>query len=373
AIMSQEGLYSPVSRDENPVVVTKDIRKMGYEEIVNALGRNGFSPQKSYKYWETPFSSYHYEDYNFEQALAQSSFSQRSYTVDGPNKKLPDVSYLVEPEEGLWLLALDGNVFLPLKSGGEYANIIAHKEHLIKWVEEVVKESKRLNKTLITFSHYPMVDFYDGATQDLKTLFGEDKLQLHRVPDERIAELFAEAGLRLHFGGHMHLNDTGLRRFGEGSFLVNIQVPSLAGYPAAYKILSINGPDEMEIETVQLDSVPGFDEFFPLYEREHAYLYSVEDEDVWNKDVLSSKNYDELIGWHLKELVRLRFLKEQYNTIIRAELNKTPNESVEMGALKADFHLFIKIFNSLLISEPSDHFMIDMKKGELFDLEEDFL
>lgn len=444
AIMSQEGLYGSAPQDENPVVVTKDIRKLGYAQIVNVLGRNGFSPQKSYKYWETPFSTYHYEDYSYEQALAQSSFSHRSYAVDGPNKKLPDVSYLVEPEEGLWLLALDGNVFLPsgeeadfkkapLKSGGEYANIIAYKEHLIKWVEEVVKESKRLNKTLITFSHYPMVDFYDGAAQDLKSLFGEDKLQLHRVPDERIAELFAEAGLRLHFGGHMHLNDTGLRRFGEGSFLVNIQVPSLAGYPAAYKILSINGPDEMEIETVQLDSVPGFDELFPLYEKEHAYLHSVDDEDLWNREILDSKNYDELIDWHLKELVRLRFLKkdwpedfrdfllnsnghsllklagfsevdsikygdwsgldmifdfyrllsadqlalddigvdrmEQYNTIIRAELSKAPNESAEMDALKADFHLFIKIFNSLLISEPSKHFKVDMKKGELIDLE----
>jgi 3',5'-cyclic AMP phosphodiesterase CpdA len=449
AIMSEEGLYSPLSQDENPVVVTKDIRKMGYEEIVNALGRYGFLPQENYKYWETPFSTYHYEDYSFEQALAQSSLSHRSYAVDGSNKKLPDVSYLVEPEEGLWLMGLDGNVFLPsgegeadfkkapLKRGGEYANIIAYKEYLIKWVGDVVKESKRLNKTLITFSHYPMVDFYDGAAQDLKSLFGEEKWQLHRVPDEHIAELFAEAGLRLHFGGHMHLNDTGLRNFGEGSFLGNIQVPALAGYPAAYKVLSINSPDEMEIETVQLDSVPGFDEFFQLYEREYAYLNSIDNEGVWDKGILSSKSYEELIDGHLKELVRLRFLEkdwpedfrnfmlnlngrsllhlagaseldsikyvdwsgldmifdfyrllsadqlaledigvdrlEQYHTIIRAELSKSPSDNVDVDPLKADFHLFIKIFNSLLISEPSDHFMIDMKKGELFDLEKDFL
>lgn len=447
AIMSKEGLYTPSTQDENPVVITKDICKMGYEQIVNALGRNGFLPQNNYKYWETPFSTYHYEDYSYEQALAQSSLIHRSYVGDGSNKKLPDVSYLVEPEEGLWLLALDGNVFLPsdvdgidftkapLKSGGEYSNILTYKGHLTKWVGEVVKESKRLNKTLITFSHYPMIDFYDGATQDLKSLFGEDKLQLHRVPDERIAEFFAEAGLRLHFGGHMHLNDTGLRNFGEGSFLVNIQVPSLAGYPAAYKILSINDPDEMEIETVKLDSVPGFDELFPLYEKEYTYWQNVDDKDVWNKSVLDSRSYAELMNWHLKELVRLRFLKkdwpedfrdfmlnsngssllklaganevdstkygswsgfdmifdfyrllsadqlaqdnigldriEQYNTIIRAELSK--NESVEMDATELDFHMFLKIFNNLLNSEPSDHFKIDMKNGKLTDLERGFL
>src|SRR5690606_36709500 len=82
--------------------------------------------------------------------------------------------------------------------------------------------------------------------------------------------------------------------------------------PAAYKVLSINSSDEMEIETVELDSVPGFDEFFHLYEREYAYLNSKENEDVWSKEVLGSKSYEELMNWHLKELVRLRFLKKDW-------------------------------------------------------------
>ncbi|MCW3784885.1 metallophosphoesterase [Plebeiibacterium sediminum] len=438
-VMSKSGLYTPKSSEENPVVVIPDIRKLGYEEIVEQLSANGFLPQEQYKYWETPFSTYKYENYNYTEALKQSSFIQRSYLIDTLSKRLPDVSYLVEPVDGLWLMAIDGNVYLPAKendnfskaklnSGGEYSNILAHKKHLLKWVEKVVKESKRLNKTLVTFSHYPMIDFYDGASDDLKALFSERKMQLHRVPDEDVAATFAEAGIKIHFAGHMHLNDTGIRNYEDGSFLVNIQIPSLAGYPAAYKVLTIHNPDLMEVETVKLDLVPGFNELFPLYEQEYSYLKESGAKDIWNKQVLEAKSYDELMNWHLKELVRLRFLKrdwpedfanfmlhsdgvsllsyagesdasnaknykwsgfdmifdfyrllngdqlavddigveriEAYQTIINAELSKNVLVLDDSKPLEKQFHHFIKAFEALLNGEPSDNFKIDLNNGK---------
>ena len=444
AIMSKDGLYSPQCPDENPVVITKDVSRMGYEQIVSTLGQNGFMPQKSYEYWETPFTTYKYEDYNYYKAVSESTLAQRSYFVDSLGGKLPDVSYLVEPVTGLWLLALDGNVFVPagddesrftrakLENGGEFSNVIAYKHYLVKWVGKVVQESKRLNKTLIVFSHYPMVDFYDGAAKEMESFFGRKKMQLQRVPDTDISKLFAEAGVKLQFGGHLHFNDTGLENFEDGSFLVNIQVPSLAGYPAAYKILTIKNRNEMEVETVKMDSVTGFDELFPLYEKEIAYLQKSGAREIWNKDVLSSKSYGDLMDWHLKELVRLRFFKSdwpedfkdfmlkengvslqkyaginnvdttasykwsgfdmifdfyrvlngdqlavndigvdrvaQYKTIINAELKKSLVNSEELDSLQVDFHLFIAIFNKVLHGEPSDHFIIDMNQGKLIDL-----
>ena len=323
-IMSKAGLYHQQSADENPVVITKDICKLGYEEIVNTLGNNGFLPQKSYKYWETPFTSYTYEEYDYKTAMEQSGFNLRGYTVSKDSVNLPDVSYLVEPVDGLWLLALDGNVYLPsdntdygfikagAKNSSEYSNIIAQKKHLVNWVKRVVKEARRLDKTLITFSHYPMIDCYDGAVDDMKALFGKEKMQLHRAPDPGIAELFAKMGLKLHLGGHMHMNDTGIKTYDDGSFLVNIQVPSLASYPAAYKILTVKSHGIIEVETVPLDSVSGFDALFPLYEMEYGNLQKAEKESLWNKEVLSSKNYGELMDWHLQELVRLRFLERDW-------------------------------------------------------------
>ncbi|MGQ1889210.1 metallophosphoesterase [Thermophagus sp. OGC60D27] len=444
AIMSQEGLFKAPSSNPLPVVVTKDIRKLGYEEIVHILKEYGFFPQKGYVYWETPFTTYDYDAYQYRQAVSQSSILQRSYFVDGLGKKLPDASYLVEPVEGLWLLALDGNVFLPsaaednnfkrasLKEGGEYSNVLTHKPYLIDWVADVVKESERLNKTLIVFSHYPMIDFYDGASEALKALFGVGKMQLHRVPDENIAAQFAKAGVKIHFGGHLHLNDTGIRHYENGDFLVNIQVPSIAGYPAAYKILTIKNPDEMVVETVKLDSVPGFNNLFPLYEKEYAYLTECGAEDIWNQEILSATNYGDFLNWHLKELVRLRFLKrdwpeafrnfmlnadgvtlqayagidpvdstagfkwtgidmiydfyrvlngdqlalndvgaqriEEYQSIINSELEKTHANKGAVDSLSVEFYLFMSIFNDLLHGEPSDYFKIGMKEGTIVEL-----
>ncbi len=444
AIMSKEDMYTPQWPDANPVVITKDICKMGYQQIVEKLENCGFYPQKYYRYWETPFSNYSYNEYSYQIARAKSGIDHRYYSLDDDTIKIPDVSYLVEPIDGLWLLALDGNVFqhaakdkqnltkAKLKSGGEYSNIIKHKQHLITWVKKVMKESKRLNKKVVAFSHYPMVDFNDGASIDMKTLFGDQKMQLHRVPDEDIAELFAKLGIQLHFGGHMHMNDTGVREYENGSLLVNVQIPSLAGYPAAYKLLTIKTPELMEVETVRLDSVSGFNELFPLYENEYDNLQRSGVNNTWNKEILKSGTYDEFISWHLKELVRLRFLEKdwpqnfkdfmlhtngnkllkfagsnsldslkckdwsgfdmiydfyriknadqlafadiglerlnQYQSIINLAIKNKNLQSAEKGSPEHNFYLFSKIFNHLLHSELSDHFQIDLKTGTVRNL-----
>ncbi len=62
------------------------------------------------------------------------------------------------------------------------------------------------------------------------------------------------------------------------------------------------------IQTIVLDSVPRFNELFPLYEMEHAWLSRTGSSGIWNSDVLLAESYRDLTQWHLKELVRLRFL-----------------------------------------------------------------
>jgi len=137
-------------------------------------------------------------------------------------------------------------------------------------------------------------------------------MQLSRVPEYRVAELFADAGVQIHFGGHMHINDTGVSTSKKGNTLFNIQTPSLAAYIPGYKILSVKPKNIMEVETVVLDDVPNFNELFPLYEKEYQHLKEVGDDQIWNRDILKSKTYNEFTQWHLKELVRLRFLLEDW-------------------------------------------------------------
>ncbi|WP_282159929.1 metallophosphoesterase family protein [Ulvibacterium marinum] len=324
-IMSHLQMYVADTIKEHPVIVSRDIQNLGYYESTNHMADFGFFPKADHIYWESPFSDYTYDTYNFEQAKEQASLKNRSLLLPLNDVPLPDTSYLVEPIEGLWLLALDANTYLKKERLGEetdskdypntgigHDNLLETKKYLLDWVGKVVKSSEEHGKTLIAFSHYPMVDFTNGATPEIDNLLVGSQMQLRRVPNNKVAELFADAGLKLHFGGHIHINDTGITTTEKGNTLVNVQVPSLAAYKPAYKLLTIGEKEIMEVETITLDSVPRLDEFFNLYEQEHTFLRSISDQNTWNKAVLTSKNYHEFMTWHLRELVRLRFLKSEW-------------------------------------------------------------
>lgn len=318
------GIYSPEHRGKaNRKIITGDIAESGYLEILHELKDFGFYPKKEDLFWSTPFGSGAVENYSYEQALANAGYDKRQYEVT-KGFSVPDLSYVVEPVKGVWLLAIDGNTYIPKNlsenpgnpsnykgAGIGYNNVLTHKKHLIDWVKRMTSEAKRNGKTVIAFTHYPMIDFNDGATGEIKKLLGGKKWQLERVPDEEVAQAFAEAGLAVHFAGHMHINDTGIRKFGE-KMLVNIQVPSLAAYLPAYKILTIQSPDRMKVTTEVLHDVPNFNELFPLYEKEYQALQKDKTKILWNKDILKTKSYRDFMLFHLKELVRLRMIPDDW-------------------------------------------------------------
>ncbi|MGF1734074.1 metallophosphoesterase [Photobacterium satsumensis] len=326
---------------ELPTICTEEIRELGYEGLMAELGDFGFFPQPSNLYWETPYSSYSQSNYNFDKALAQSKYDQRQYEIchqgtggeyKQPNYSacfmVPDTSYLVEPVEGLWLLAIDANVYIPSadadtqqpelasnfagSGNAGYNKMLTHKQHVIEWMKTVVERANAEGKTLVAFSHFPMTEFYNGAAETIEDIFGPGNFQLARSPKEDVSEALAKTGIRLHVGGHMHFNDTGVKHYDDGSFLFNIQAPSMAAYVPAYKLLSFKTENQVEVETVILDKVPRFDELFEHYEEEWQHLKAKGSEEIWNKDVLTSKDYYEFTNWHITELTRMRFLPEEW-------------------------------------------------------------
>ncbi|KHT65092.1 phosphoesterase [Photobacterium gaetbulicola] len=326
---------------ELPTICTEEIRELGYDGLMAELADFGFFPQESNLYWETPYSTYTQENYQFDKALTQSSYEQRQYEIchqgtggsyKQPNYSacfmVPDTSYLVEPVEGLWLLAIDANVYVPnadadtqqpelaanfAGSGNAgYNKMLTHKQQVIDWMESVVERANAEGKTLVAFSHFPMTEFYNGAAETIEDIFGPGNFQLARSPKEDVSQALAKTGIKLHVGGHMHFNDTGVKHYDDGSFLFNIQAPSMAAYVPAYKLLSFKPKRQVEVETVILDKVPRFDELFEHYEEEWRHLKAKGNEEIWNKDVLTSKDYYEFTNWHITELTRMRFLPEEW-------------------------------------------------------------
>ena len=308
------------------VVVDPQLYSAGYREQMACYASFGFFPQANYLYWETPFSSYTYDSYHYQQARDESAIDRRSYTLCD-TLTATDASYLVEPVPGLWLLAIDGSVYLPAGiqngqmqyqgSGSGYNNVMQHKPFLLPWVKKVSEEAKRRNKQLVAFCHYPLLDFNKGASQLIGKYWGQNKFDLSRVPADSISEAFLEAGIRIHVAGHMHVNNTNLKVGKDGSWLYNIQVPSIAAGIPAYKILTLKKAAPFEVETVVLDSVPGFNSLFPLYEREYAYTSSCGKVPIWNKQLLQATNYIEFCDGYFQDLVRTRFIPKDLPSILR--------------------------------------------------------
>lgn len=327
--------------------VTREDSCAGYVSQMECYADFGFFPRKDDCYWESPFTSYTYDKYSYEDACRESVLSKRTYTLCD-SLTATDASYLVEPVDGLWLLAIDGGVYLPKEmkdgkwsyqgSSAGYNLVLKHKPFLLPWVRKVVEEAQKRHKTLVAFSHYPLVDFNDGVSESVRQMWGDRRFDLRRVPEAEVSEAFLQAGLRLHFAGHMHVNDTGIWEGKDGKHLYNIQVPSIATYVPAYKILTIESDEVFRVETVALDTVPGFDSLFPLYRAEYQSDSLKGHSPVWNKEILSARTYGEFCDYQFRDLVRLRFIPRDLPESWRACLDFTGAQMLEAvsGEEKSD-------------------------------------
>lgn len=353
----------PVAAAPAPgVACSRDIANLGYAAILKMFADYGFSPRPTDLYWETPF----YRPpgrFDVTAALAHAGVEARQYRLcddTGTNcRDVTDSSYLVEPVSGLWLLALDANVYLPKADGSfrgsgdaGFNRLQAAKPHLLPWVADIVRRAKAEGKALMVFSHFPAIDTNNGTSPDLATLFGEEKLQLPRMPRDSASAALAATGVRFHVGGHMHYNDTALWRGPDGDFLVNIQSPSLAAYVPGYKLLTLHDGTMLEVETPRLADVPGFDALFGFYRREWQHLQQVGASTIWDAGILESQTYREFAEWHLRELARRRFLPRDWPADLRetllaadaAALWKLTGQAADGGAdwkgldLATDFH-----------------------------------
>jgi 3',5'-cyclic AMP phosphodiesterase CpdA len=334
------------------VVCTNQLMEQGYEKLINKLGGHGFKPSQADLYWETPFSDYAGDEYSYEAALASAAPEQRKFEIcvegeGGPYKaageaqlgkaytnclNVIDSSYLVEPAPGLWLMSIDANVFVPratintanpdsfknFNGAGDagWNKVLTHKKHLVEWITTVAARAKAQNKRLISFSHYPTIEFFANQTSAIKAVFKPGAFQTSRVPELATTKAVVGTGLQLHVGGHMHFNGTNDYQDEAGNYLVNIQSPSLAVFGASYKVVAFKDPHTVDVQTVALNDVPRFDELFTYYETEYNYLQtSTAAGDIakrWSRDILDSTSYGAFTRYYFGELTRLRFMNDYW-------------------------------------------------------------
>ncbi|WP_323142970.1 metallophosphoesterase [Massilia phyllosphaerae] len=340
-------------KSKDPAVVCSDeLMEQGYEKLVAKLADYGFMPNKADLLWETPFTRYANNSYSYDAAVTQGALANRTYEIcaegEGGTYKaageaklgkpytrcasMIDTSYLVEPVKGVWLLAIDANVFVPNANfdpanpknfkgydgagNAGWNKVLTHKAHLVEWIKSVSARAKLEGKQLMAFSHYPTMDFYANQTDAMKAVFKPGAFQTARVPDAATTAALAATGLRLHVGGHMHFNGTNDYTDGSGNYLANVQSPSLAVYGAAYKIINYKDLDTVDVQTVPLTTVARFNELFPYYQVEYDYLQGSsaagDAAKRWNRAILDTRSYGDYTRYYFGELSRLRFMDEYW-------------------------------------------------------------
>ena len=340
-------------KSKDPTVVCSDeLMEQGYEKLIGKLAAYGFMPNKADLLWETPFTKYTANKYSYDEAVTQGALKNREYEIcaegEGGSYKaageaklgkpytrcapMIDTSYLVEPVKGVWLLAIDANVFVPNASfdpanpknfkgydgagNAGWNKVLTHKLHLMEWIKAVSARAKLEGKQLMAFSHYPTMDFYANQTDAMKAVFKPGAFQTARVPEAATTAALAATGVRLHVGGHMHFNGSNDFTDAAGNYLANVQSPSLAVYGAAYKIVTYKDLDTIDVQTVPLTSVPRFNELFPYYQVEYDYLKgssaAADAAKRWDRAILDTRSYGEYTRYYFGELSRLRFIDEYW-------------------------------------------------------------
>ncbi|MBP8940096.1 MAG: metallophosphoesterase, partial [Agrobacterium sp.] len=316
---------SDARRAGERVVISDRMYCEGYPVGLGPMSAFGYFRQPDYIHWETPFGL---------SDLAE----DRLYEVRSPDGhnvyQLMDASYLVEPEPGLWLLMIDANIFEPLdgafekgeeaaftdSTSGGWNALLRCKPFIIDWIADVRHRAEALGKTLLGFSHYPALDPFDGASGAEGALFGETNV-VRRTPRKAVEDALRNAGLAIHFSGHLHVEGVTRRGDGENS-LTNIAVPSLVAFPPAFKVVHPSR-QEITVETVEMDALPINSRICRGYAQETAL--AGEDED----QAFAAGNYGDFLLGHKRALVRHRyFIKEWPAEVVAAIANKTVQDVI---------------------------------------------
>ncbi len=249
-------------------IITPAMRCAGLPAALLPMARFGLFRGPGDLHWESPFGpSDAPDDRRYDATAADGTITHR----------LMDASYLVEPEQGLWILMLDANVFEPRAgrtdptrkkafldpSDAGWNAVLRVKPFLLPWITRVVARAHAAQKTLVTVSHYPTLDAFQDIAASEPALFGPTAIT-RRTPSLQVAKALAATGLHWHAGGHMHVNAT--TRHGA---YTDIAIPSLAAFPPAFRIVTATH-DSARFDTVLLQDVPpdaGLDAAYALQGR----------------------------------------------------------------------------------------------------------
>jgi 3',5'-cyclic AMP phosphodiesterase CpdA len=163
-----------------------------------------------------------YADYGYKDALQRDTDS---------------ISYVAEPQPGLWLLALDANLYKDNLEDKASVTDGKFSPQTLAWIENVLGQAARENKAVIVMMHHGIMEHYPSQEKNYGAWIVDDY--------EQVAKLFANYNARLVFTGHYHAQDITVKKFADnGKYVFDIETGSLVTYPCPIRVVTI-GKDQV--------------------------------------------------------------------------------------------------------------------------------
>jgi 3',5'-cyclic AMP phosphodiesterase CpdA len=188
------------------------------------------------------------------------------------------MAYVVEPEPGLWLLALDACRYdLSLKQTQEHTGGSFSSERL-DWIKKILERARKENKAVIAMMHHGVVEHFPGQKKQFSEYVVQD--------NDAFSRMLADYGVRVVFTGHFHAQSVAGAWWDSRDatttppsprFLYDVETGSLVTYPCAYRLVHLGSDQILHIRSYRVESIPempaGFADYAHDYSRKGMYPY----------------------------------------------------------------------------------------------------
>lgn len=188
-----------------------------------------------------------YADYGYRDALQRDTES---------------LSYLAEPQPGLWLLALDACRWK--ENVGDKKRITDGKfsPQTLAWIQEMLGQAARDNKAVIVMMHHGIMEHYVGQEKNYGDYIVDD------APE--VARMLADYNVRMVFTGHYHAQDITVKKWDDTSkFVFDIETGALVTYPCPYRIVNITDDQQVAISEGKVTSIKSHPTDFPAFGKQY--------------------------------------------------------------------------------------------------------
>ena len=188
-----------------------------------------------------------YSDYGYKDALQRDPDS---------------LSYVAEPVPGLWLLALDANLYKQNVEDKESVTDGKFSPETLAWIEKVLGQAASENKAVVVMMHHNIMEHYVGQQKN----YGE-----YIVDDyEAIAKMLANYNARLVFTGHFHAQDITQKKFADnGKYVSDIETGSLVTYPCPIRVVTIGKDQAATSREERVTSIKSHPTDFAAYAKQY--------------------------------------------------------------------------------------------------------